>query len=156
MVVGNPQGSSITLPVGKVVTDGVQVLRLSGEYEATIDKVELVGDDGMEFLGAGIAPPPRRSALEQFIFDWPPTKATQFDPATVVPAEGATIGNETDEPMGWELLLGLKVVDEGKHTRTAIRITYTVDGEQYRVDLPTELTVCTGPAYETDGECTPE
>jgi hypothetical protein len=153
MRVGNPAGSSLTAAEGTVFTDGFQQLAMDDGFTGRIDSVELVGDPGVRLLGAMIAPPPRRTALEQIIWSWPPTTAIGFDPSTAVPAEGAEIGSLEDEPMGWELLLGLKVEEPGKHTRRAIRVTYEVGEDLYRVDLPTYLTVCTGPEYETRGRC---
>ena len=153
MIVGSAQGSSITRPVGSVFTDGIQVLTLGGDEPGKLTKVEVVGDGGVELVGAKVLPPPRELAAVQFLEGWPPQGTGDVDLGAAVPAIGAEVGTAAENPQGWELLLGLRVVEEGRWTRRAIRVTYTVGDKTYRVDLPTELVVCTSEKYEVEGRC---
>lgn len=143
-------GWSATKPVGHVFTDAFETLRTTGDEVAVIEEVELVGSRGIEMVGALLAPPPRRYGVEVSIDSWPPVLKSLFDEKTLVPAVGAEIGSDE---RGWELLVGLKAVEEGVVFRKGIRVTYTVDGDLYEAVLPAELTICTGPAYEVKGRC---
>jgi hypothetical protein len=143
-------GWSATKPVGHVFTDGAEILRTTGDAVAVIESVELVGSRGIEMVGAMVAPPPRRYGTEVSIDSWPPVRRQLFDEETLVDAVGAEFGSDQ---AGWELLVGLKAVEEGVVFRKGIRITYTVDGELYEAVLPGELTICTGPDYEVRGRC---
>jgi hypothetical protein len=143
-------GWSATKPVGHVFTDGFETLRTTGDDVAVIESVELVGSRGIEMVGALIAPPPRRYAAEVSIDSWPPVLKKLFDEETLVPAVGAEIGSDKQ---GWELLVGLKAVEEGVVFRKGIRVTYTADGDRYEVVLPAELTICTSRDHEVEGHC---
>jgi hypothetical protein len=148
--VPNAHGLAITKPVGKEFTDGLEILRTTGNELAVIESVELVGSRGIEMVGAMIAPPPRAYGAESIINSWPPVRDQLFDEDTLVDAVGAEIRSDD---WGWELLVGVKAVEEGVVFRKGIRITYTVDGDLYEVVLPAELTICTGPEYEVKGSC---
>ena len=154
MVVGSEQGSALTRPVGTELTEGVQVLWLEGDEPGTLKKVELVGgEEGVQLIGAEVLPPPRKAGAIQFLVGWPPQQTQEIDLSTAVPAEGARIGTESESEEGWELLLGLRVVKDGFWHRRFIRVTYQVGDDEYRVDLPTTLTLCTTEKYEVDGHC---
>lgn len=154
MVVPNPHGLSYTQPRGKVFTDGLEILWTTGDEVAVIESVELVGSRGIELVGAMVAPPPRAYGSESIIKSWPPVADRLFDASTLVDAVGAEIGpGRGSGGYGWELLVGLKAVEEGVLFRKGIRITYTVDGDRYEAVLPAELTICTGPEHEVRGRC---
>ena len=153
MIANDPQGSSLTRPVGTRFTEGIQVLELGGDKPGTIDRVEFVGDQAVKLLGAWVLPPSRAIGAVQFLQDWPPKADFGVDLSRAVPAEGTRISPQSEDSASWELLLGVEVTQEGHWTHTAIRVTYEVDGDRYRVDLPTELTVCTDVKFEVDGHC---
>ncbi|WP_205473235.1 hypothetical protein [Nocardioides sp. SYSU D00038] len=75
-----------------------------------------------------------------------------FDVDDVVDAEGASIRSDPTG-LGWELLVGMRVTEEGVLHRDSITIDYTVDDEAYSVTIPYQVTICTGPEFEVDGSC---
>ena len=127
---------------------------MSTPEDAIIDDVRMLGDDGLEIIGVKLAPPPRPLGSSQLINKWPPRQAGSFDADTLVDAQGATIGPAVgDDEMGWELLIGIRVVAEGVHKRDAIVVDYRVGDRLYSDELPAELVVCTDKKYERDGFC---
>lgn len=148
----SPHGSATTLPVQTVFTDGLEVLQLKGEEDATIEGVELIDSEGFELLGAKLAPPDREAGAIQIIDSWPPVDR-DLDESTLVEAVGQEVTPIAQDPGGWELLIGLRVVEEGHLLRSGIRVLYEVDGEDYVLDIPAEFTVCTDSSYEVDGQC---
>jgi hypothetical protein len=151
---GSPHGWSYTTADGSVFTDGLEVLHLTTDDTATIDKIELVGDDGLELVGAKIAPPPRPLLSTQLVKRWPPVEKGSFDPSTLEDAVGATFGGEAEKSsMGWELLVGIRVNGEGILHRDGIRVSYHIGSHSYAATIPAELNVCTDKSYEKDGDC---
>jgi hypothetical protein len=144
MQIAKAHGWAWSVPVNQTFTDGLETLTLSGDMPGIISKVELVGDDALELVGAKIAPPPRRIAFSQVFEKWPPGGKLVFDPATLVDIPGAEVGSEDDSPMGWELLLGIRATQPGVHLRTGIRIYYTVGEKDFVAEIPAELQVCAG------------
>jgi hypothetical protein len=137
-------GWETTMPVGSVFTDGLEVLHLDGHQPAVINSVTMVGDKGIQLVGASLATPERDFGAFQQLKDYPPTNRRLGD---LIPAEGASITPFAQDKIGWELLLGIKVVDDGYHVRDGIIIEYTVAGHDYRVFDPAQLVVCTSEEF---------
>jgi hypothetical protein len=125
--------------------------------DRNLDDIELIGDDGIELIGAKIAPPPppppRPLASTQLVKRWPPVQKGSFDPSTLVDAVGARIGSSADEPMGWELFIGIRVAEEGMLHRSGIKVIYHIGSSHYATTIPGELMICTSERYEVDGRC---
>lgn len=154
LVVPEPHGWATTQPVGRVFTDGLEVLRLDTDQTATIESIELVGAQDLEIVGALLAPPPRTYGAETVMRSFPPRRPALFDRASLVEATGATIGPRAGAgQMGWELLLGLRATAAGIGFRDGIRIVYSVDGTRHDATFPAEVSVCTSPGLEVDGSC---
>jgi hypothetical protein len=152
--IASPHGWSYTTADGSEFTDGLEVLHLTTDDSATIDKVELVGDDGLELIGAKIAPPPRPLLSTQLVKRWPPIQKGSFDASTLEGAVGATFGGTAEKSsMGWELLVGIRVNGEGILHRDGIKVSYHIGSHGYAVTIPAELNVCTDKSYEEHGVC---
>ena len=146
----NPHGWSTSNSVGDVFTDGMEVLHLEGNREAVIEDVRLVGDDGLELVGAKVAGQDRAIGFIQYNADFPPVNDPDLGDPVLIDAIGATV---TPYSGGWELLLGIKATKEGFLVREGVEIDYRVGGEEYTVFREAWLGVCTSPRYEVDGDC---
>lgn len=141
--------------VGATFTDGLEVLYLEGDREAVIRNVELVGNDGLELVGAHLAPPGRKLAAIQRIDGWPPLdpdlpETRDAIDATITP----TRTGDWKQEQGWNLLVGVRVTEAGYLIRDGIRITYEVGGREYERELPAELVVCTSrEMLNRNGDC---
>ena len=156
LAVPRAHGWSDTLERPGAFTDGLEILRTTGDDAVvTIRDVELLGADGVEMVGAMIAPPPRPYAAEVFIPRWPPRYPRLFDAEDLVDAEGAVVGPARgDQAVGWELLLGMRLTRPGVAVREGIRITYEHEGELYVADFPAEAVVCSDASFESpEGRC---
>lgn len=147
---GMPHGWAISKAVGEEFTDGMETIEVKGDQPVYIDSVDLVGGDGLEIVGVRLVTPDRPFGAIQVIHAWPPADP-ELDPGHIREVDGTAVTPSGEH--GWELLLGLKAVDDGYLVREGIRINYTVDGEQFTQVLPAELAVCTSPKYEKDGRC---
>lgn len=145
-------GTFATGPVGTTFTDGLDVLFLAGSRPATVVSVRSVGaDTSLRFIGAMIAGPTRSQAGWSQLKGYPPRLAAL---GPLVDAEGAVIDprEETRQRLGYELLLGYEVVDDTTvDHRSAIEVTYEVDGKQYLWRSPARLVYC--PPDKTNEEC---
>jgi hypothetical protein len=147
----NPHGWAITKGVGETFTDGFEVLRLRGDRPAVLDSVALVGSEGLELVGFRLAGPDRSMGAVQLVDNFPPRDPMLSD---VRPANDTTITPVSKSgSIGWELLIGIKVVEEGYHVREGVRVDYTVDGERFSVVHPAQLVVCTSEKYHKRGDC---
>lgn len=149
-----PHGYSTIARPGDMFTDGFEVLRLSGNQDAVIEDVRLVGARGLELLGARLAPPDRGFGSVQALASWPPRGA--FKDVKMVNAMGATITPVKQDRAGWELLLGVKVTGEpdAPLIRDGIQIDYRVGDESYTTYRPAQLVVCTADdQLREDGFC---
>jgi hypothetical protein len=140
----NPHGWATTMPVGSVFTDGFEVLHLDGHEPAVIKSVTMVGDPGIELVGASIATTERDIGSIQQLKGYPPSNPHI---PRIIPAAGASITPFAQDEIGWELLLGIKIVDDGYLVRDGIIIEYSVGGEDRRAFDPAQLVVCTSSAY---------
>ncbi|MFC6286146.1 hypothetical protein ACFP3Q_07230 [Nocardioides sp. GCM10027113] len=152
MSVPDEHGYAITLPAGTTFTDGYEILKLAGDEPAVIEDVTIAGDDGLELVGALLAPPPRLNAAVQLMRSWPP-RDEALDEDSFVEAVGARIEPLSRAPMGYELLLGLRVADEGYLVRESVTVTYRVGETVYEVDFPASIAVCTDAGLEIRGRC---
>lgn len=142
-------GWATTQPVGQPFTDGLEILHLSGDTPAVIESVTLVGDSTLKLVGVRLASPNRTIASAQKL-PWPPVSDEMPE---ILPAIGATITPESQNRMGWPLLVGIKVTEPGYHVRNTVRVEYTVAGERYVQELQAQLAVCTSTDMEVDGNC---
>lgn len=152
MVLGNPHGWATTGAVGDTFTDGMELLRLGGDQSAVIEDVRLVGDEGLELVGAKLAPPERAIGAVQYFETFPPTDDPVLD-ADLVDAEGTTITPMGEAGETWELLLGIRATREGYLVRTAVEVDYSVGDDEFTAVLPGHLAVCTSPDLERRGDC---
>ncbi len=129
-------------PVGTTFTDGFDVLHLEGDQPATIVSVDSRHGDGLEFLGAMLAGPDRKLAAWAQLPGYPPSKPQLGE---IVEAEGAVIQprSQTRGEIGYELLLGYRVVDDtALSSRSTVEIVYRVDDQEYLWRPPSRLVYC--------------
>jgi hypothetical protein len=149
---GNPHGWAVTAPVGHPFTDGMEVLRLTGDQPAVIKDVRLVGNEGLELVGAKLASPERGIGWVQYRAEFPPNNDPVLD-VDLVDVVGARITPLASDNGGWELLLGIRATTDGYLVRTGVEVDYRVGANNYTVLLPAHLAVCTSPAHQRDGGC---
>lgn len=138
---------------GSTFTDGMEVLYLTGVKPATLTSVELVGAEGLELVGVKLASPDRGFGSIQRM-DWPP-RDPDLPQDSVLPVKGTEITpiDPKDNTGTWELLIGIRVTGKGYLVRKAVRVNYTVGGEEYSRVQPAGLAVCTSRRLLVDGEC---
>jgi hypothetical protein len=146
-------GYQMTLPVGQRFTDGGETLDVVGDRPVVLESVELVDGDGLRVLGFMTAGPERNGTFD-YLPSYPPV-----DPLGNLTGEMMKPGPGTELAPGvaggWELLLGLQVMDEGPLWREAIRINYTVDGEKFFTVFPAQISLCTEIGQKgREGRCT--
>ena len=110
---------------------------MKGASSATVTSVELVGDPGVLLQGAMLAGSGRVGAI-QVLHSWPP-RDRDLDESRLVPAVGATI---TDDPAGWELLVGMTAAEAATVDRLGINVGYDVAGVQHETFLPAFVRIC--------------
>lgn len=145
-------GGAVTLRTGAVFTDGFEILSVAGDKPATIESVSLVGNGGLELLGAKVAPPDRRVGFVQFLQGWPPI-GPALRGTRLTDAVGASITPTAPGTAGWELFVGIRVTGAGVVKRDGIRVGYTVAGEHFTATFPARLVVCTSRFQEVRGHC---
>jgi hypothetical protein len=134
-------GYVVPARAGRVFTDGFDVVRLQGSQNARILKVESIGGtDVLEFLGARLAGPGRRSGATQILSGFPPHDRPLGD---VSAAENAVVEPQSRTGIkGYELLLGYRIRGQDVGARTGIRITYEVAGRTYETTVEAGLITC--------------
>ena len=126
-----PQGSALETPgghgwetrqkVGTVFTDGFETLDVVSEPVQVIDVRFAGGDPGLELIGYEIVPPPRHYATIQLLPGFPPTPR-ELPKARAQPGESLV----TDpNGQGYELLLDVKVAQEGRWKSSQLASTLT-------------------------------
>lgn len=153
MIAPNPHGWATSDRVGDVFTDGMEIFRLAGDAEAVIEDIRLVGDEGLELVGAKVAGPDRAIGAIMYNADFPPVDEPDLRDAVLYDAIGATITPREKHPGGWELLLGIRATEEGYLVREGVEVDYRVGDDEYTVFWEAWLGVCTSPKYEVDGDC---
>ncbi len=154
-----PQGGALATPsdhgwetqqsVGAVFTDGFETLDVVSGPVQVIDVRFEGGDPGLELVGYELVQPPRRYATIQLLPGFPP-RSRGLPKARVKPGESL----DTDpNGQGYELLLGIKVVQEGRWVRTGVTVEYRSGGREYVQTLPAELIVCTRDFGKSGGRC---
>jgi hypothetical protein len=129
----------VDYPLGTTFTDGFERLVNTGSAPVTISRVELLGDDvPFEIVGAMYAGEHRKVGSLQLSEGFPPDRPGLLGP--VQPLEGAVV--EPGDELGLELLLGLRVIEEGYAERTGIRVYYEAGSTDYYVDMPAGLALC--------------
>lgn len=141
------------LPVGTVFTDGLETLDLAGSKPATLVDVTLVGDPGLQLVGVSLAGPERPFASIQLIEQFPPQHRDLPSQVLVADALGHQLTPLSVDDMGWQLLLGIKVAEPGRHVRSAVEVTYEVDGDTYIERLPAALAICGSEDGATGQDC---
>lgn len=121
---------------GDVFTDGFQSLMVRGKNPAVVQSVEMVGVEGLELIDVLYAGPDRKIAAIQVMDGFPPHRRTL---GKLAPVEGATVppGN-----MGLELIIGLRVTNDGFAYREGLRIHYRVGDTRYVTEFPSSIAVC--------------
>lgn len=135
--------------VGAVFTDGFETLDVVSEPVQVIDVRFEGGEPGLELIGYEIVPPPRTYASIQLLPGFPP-KSHDLPKARVRSGE-----NLKPDPnrQDYELLLGVKVVKEGRWVRTGVTVRYRSGEREYVQTLPAELVVCTPQFWKPEGHC---
>jgi hypothetical protein len=149
----NAHGSLTDVRLGQTMTDGLEVLELHGDEPATITDVEVIGGSGaLQYLGAMIASPDRRTVAATQEFKTYPPRAARVA-GTLTPAVGAVIKpvDQTAHQLGYELLIGYRYVANEVAARSTIRIHYTVGGQEYVIDDPARLVTC--PTTISNDQC---
>jgi hypothetical protein len=138
----SPHAWAIGRQLGATFTDGLETLEFGGSEPAELVSVRMVGDRQLELVGVGLAGPGRKYGSIQLMEGFPP-RHPDLDPDVVVSdAAGHSMAAQTRSDIGWQLLLGIRVTEPGRHVRTGIEVTYTVAGETYVELIPAALAVC--------------
>lgn len=142
-----PHGWSVAASSGQAFTDGFEVLLLDRDGAATIKSVAIDGDAEIELVGALLALPEKRLiGAVQYDSNFPPRDPDLGPSASFVEAAGARLERRPaatdDQNIGYELLLGLRVSEQGRYTREAVVVTYESGGSTRQLRIPAELVVC--------------
>lgn len=131
--------------VGAEFSDGFQQLHVAGSDPVTIESVNVEGGtDALETIGVSVGQPGRP---DDFFVSMPGYPPSGVPPQFVVPGEGAVL-----EPgSSYQLIVGYRVRDLVMDKQTAVIVSYSVDGDDYEVELPSGLVTCPPPL--TDTEC---
>jgi len=152
LALSGAHGGSISLAVGDKITDGDEMLRVTGDEAAVIDAVWMEGDSGLRLIDAMVVGPERRESYG-VVRRWPLHRVFGAIPQ---PAVGATIAPIPGEaPLAYELLLGIEVIEPGYLIRDAVVIDYHVGDRHYRWRQVAQLVVCTDRSMLVDGLCPP-
>lgn len=124
---------------GGVLTDGLQVLRLTDDKPVVIDSVEQLGVTGdIEVLGLLHAGRQRKIGSIQLSPGFPPQNR-EFGP--LGPLEGVRV---PPGRLGVELLIGYRVDEDEFAARTGLRIRYHRGEARYVADFPAGIAFCPG------------
>jgi hypothetical protein len=138
----SPHAWTIGRPLGATFTDGLETLEFEGSEPAELMSVRMVGDPALELVGVGLAGPGREYGSIQLMDGFPP-RHPHLDPAVIIPdAIGHPLTPQTHYGIGWQLLIGIRVTEPGRHVRTGIEVTYAAAGETYVEVIPAALAVC--------------
>lgn len=149
-----PHAWAIDREVDDVFTDGLESLIFEGSSDAELVEVRMVGDNDLELIGVALGSPDRRFGSTQLMDGFPPRDPTLTDDAIIEDALGHPMTAHTRADIGWELLLGIRATEPGRHVRTGIEVTYTVGGERYVELIPAALAVCAHAAgVSPEGDC---
>lgn len=132
---------------GAVFSDGFERVLLTGDRDAVLDRVEILGGDGYFSLeGLMVAGEDRRVGSIQFDPDFPPVRRGL---GTLVEGDGARLATG---PLGSLLIVGMRVTRAGIGWRSGLRVYYSVDGKDYFQDHPSAVVNCPPgtPAKECD------
>ncbi|MDI6911146.1 hypothetical protein [Nocardioides sp.] len=124
-------------------TDGLETLNFDADGEVELQNVRLLGDSGLELVGVSLADPERTIGSVQYMETYPP-RHRDLKGHIVDDGLGTPLAARTPNDIGWELLLGIRATEPGRHVRTGIEVTYTHDGHTFRETLPALLAVCVG------------
>ena len=149
----NPHGWAVAVKPRHTFTDGLEILRLTGDEPAVIEDISLVADEGLTLVDSALLGPSRPIGGVQFVNEWPPVNDPDIGKEPLLPLH-TPITPITEDPIGWELLLALRAERPGRFERAGIKITYTVGGRRYSTLRPAKLAVCATPTPETT-ECEP-
>lgn len=142
-------GWAISAVAGEPFTDGYELLRLGGDQPATITRVRITGEAGLTLTGSLVAVHPPTQGITQYFPDFPPAD----DAGALTELVGATIEPAGDGEGVREIYLGIEAKAPGTYTRRTIELDYEVGGEDFRVALPAELTVCAVAKGEPRPKC---
>jgi len=127
--------------VGRVFTDGMNVIDIGGHEPATLLKVESIGgSEGLKFLGAKLVGP-HRSAVDFTSLDgWPTVEGS---PPLIEPV-GATLEPtvKTWNRHAYELVMGYRIIRATYAERVGVRVTYKIGDHVYQATLPRLISIC--------------
>lgn len=132
-------------------TDGFETLVFDTDGEVELQDVRLLGDSELELVGVSLAAPERTIGSVQYMDTYPP-RHRDLNGHIVENGLGVPFPATTPDDIGWELFLGIRATEAGRHVRTGIEVTYTYDGHTFRETLPALLAVCVGEGLELQ-EC---
>ena len=136
-----PHGWFVRGASGKVFTDGLERLELSGALPATLLAIESVGTGAsLELFDAMIAGPERTMGAIQTVPRFPPEAKSLGE---LEELEGLTIApfDQTDE-WGHVLILGYRITSDQPAVREGLRVTCEVEGTTYERFVPARLIYC--------------
>ena len=137
-----PHAWAIGQPIGATFTDGLETLEFEGTEPAELVDVRLIGDPDLELVGVALAGPDRTYGSIQLMEGFPP-RHKDLEPNVVInDGIGHPMTAQTRHDIGWELLLGIRVSEPGRHVRTAIEVTYTAAGQTYVEQIPAAMAIC--------------
>lgn len=132
-------------------TDGFETLVFDTDGEVELQDVRLLGDSALKLVGVSLAAPERTIGSVQYMDTYPP-RHPDLNGHIVKDGLGVPFAATTPKDIGWELLLGIRATEPGRHVRTGIEVTYTYDDHTFRETLPALLAVCVGEGLELQ-EC---
>lgn len=147
-------GPAIVEP-GVAFSDGFEILTVDGDDTAIITDIRLINSsEELTLVDVLLAGPERESgAIIQFEPQFPPATDPAF--GRLIAAVGAELRPNSTNPMGYELIFGLVVDEEGVFRRGGYVVDYTVAGQQFSRSYEAEIIICTPAFVGVDPVCSP-
>ncbi len=140
-VQGAAYGWSTGVAINDVFTDGLTVLQNQLDRPVRIVDVRMEsGEPGLELVGVKIAGLERAIGAHQLLPGFPPEDASLGPLAD--PSGYMMPSDDQHATKGVELLLGIRKVVPGRATRTAVLVTYEIDGQRDVARIASTLAVC--------------
>ncbi len=136
-------GQIVQFAAGTTFTDGFEVLDLRGDAPARLVSVTSVGaEQALQQVGVRVAGPDRNLAASSLMRGFPPTERGL---GTVRTLQQTLLRprHQTRDRMGYELLVGYRVVDDTQvAAREKLVVRYRAAGQEHELVLPARLVYC--------------
>jgi hypothetical protein len=148
-------GWKMSQNVGHVFTNGVYALSNESAVDLTLVEIRPVMGvgTGLRYLGVKLAGSRRRIGSVQYIPQYPPRDVARFGPMLDVAGTRMKPLSPTGDNM-FEVMLGFKVVGEGRSSVKGMTITYDQGGHRYTQFVKSTLAVCA--PKDDQAPCPPE